>query len=82
MSSLLIQVLIFMSSTFVLGLLLGWVVWKQGADEQRQTLADEVQFWKDHLEQTRLERDRDINKIDALTKEKANLKKRLAATGT
>lgn len=82
MSSVLSQVLVYMFSTFILGLLLGWVVWRQGSTEARKSLTLEIDFWKSHLEHTRLERDHSIDKVEALTKEKANLKKRLAATGS
>lgn len=82
MSSLLTQVLIYMTSTFILGLLMGCVVWSHRSNEERKTLTLEIDFWKNHLNQTRLERDRDIDKIDALTKDKVNLKKKLAATGS
>ena len=75
------QVFIFMAIVFALGLLLGWLLWSFGGAKQAKLLSAEVDFWKSNLEQSRAERQADINKIEALSKERDVLKKRVAAKG-
>ena len=82
MSTFLSQILVYMSCTFLLGLSLGWLVWSFGSSKERKTLVDEAQFWKAHLEQTRFKRDEDLNKIEQLLNDKANLKKQLASVAS
>ena len=79
MFSFLTQVLVYMTCTFLLGLVLGWLLWKFGGSKEVASMESEISFWKHNLEQSRLEREQDLNKIAALTQEKDNLKKRLAA---
>ena len=79
MSSLLTQVLIYMLCTFALGTALGWLLWRFGGSKEVASMESEISFWKQNLEQSRLEREQDLNKIAVLTQEKENLRKRLAA---
>lgn len=79
MSDLLTQVLIFMSCTFIFGLALGWLVWGFGFSGKQKQLASEADFWRDNLEQNRLEHQNDLRKMEALVEEKQQLKKRIAS---
>lgn len=80
MSTLLTQVLIYMVSTFILGVLLGWVVWSQGAREEKKALTQEVKFWKNRLDQKRFSLDPEITEAEGATKSKKRLKRRFAKT--
>lgn len=73
------EVLIYMACTFLLGLALGWVAWRIGRENERRFLVSQVEFWESQLEEARRMRDADIGKIDILTKEKVNLKRRIAS---
>lgn len=73
-----IEVSAYLSATFVLGLSLGWALWKLGLNQQLKTIMTEKEFWQQRLDQARFERDKDQDKIAALEKERANLKKRVA----
>ncbi len=75
----LVQILAYLSSTFLLGLVLGWLLWKFGGSKQIESVATELQYWKQRLAQARLETDQKQDKIDSLEREKDNLKKRLAS---
>lgn len=77
MSAILTQILLFMASTFLLGLVLGYVLWRYGSARTMASMSSDLNFWKDNLEQSRIARESDIRKIEELTKEKAILKKRL-----
>lgn len=79
MSDVMVQILIYMGATFVLGLAMGWVVWRYGSANAVATLSSEVNFWKQNCEQSRFERDADLRKIELLEHERDNLKKRVAS---
>jgi predicted nucleic acid-binding Zn-ribbon protein len=74
-----VEILAYLSATFVLGLALGWALWKFGVSKEMKTLSSEKDFWQERLDQARFERDQDQQKIDALEKERASLKKQLRA---
>ncbi|WP_373635061.1 hypothetical protein [Yoonia sp. SS1-5] len=79
MSDPMTQVIIYMTGTFVLGLLLGWLIWRFGSAKQQELMNAEIKFWRDNLEQSRQEREGELNQIEALRREKEKLKKRLDA---
>lgn len=81
MSSLLLQIFAFMLCTFILGLLLGWLIWRYGGVSHRALVSanTEVDFWRNNLEQCRNELGLEQSKCVALNKQTAELKKRLAA---
>ncbi|MCK0122370.1 hypothetical protein MWU61_17580 [Loktanella sp. F6476L] len=72
-----IHILTFLSAAFVLGLALGWVLWKFKTETPAESADTEVQFWKQRWDQSRLELDREQNKIEALEKERDTLKDKL-----
>lgn len=74
-----VEILAFLSAAFVLGLVLGWSLWRFGVSKEMSTLASEKDFWQQRLDQARFERDQDQDKIAALEKERSNLKKQLKA---
>lgn len=85
MSPLLLQVFAYMSCTFILGLCIGWVVWRYETDTN-QVDKSEVDFWRSNLEQCRgeLGNEKDINatlrdQTETLKKQAETLKKRLIA---
>lgn len=55
MMPLLNQILLFMTGTFVLGMLLGWLLRNYGIARKVTMLNAEVIFWKEKLEQSRIE---------------------------
>ena len=57
MSPTLIQLFAFMGCTFVLGLFLGWALWRYGAASQDivETLEDQAKYWKRSFDQSRNE---------------------------
>jgi len=71
--------LTFMSCTFLMGLLLGWLIWSFGSSKERSLLVKDIEFWKSNLEQARFKQDSDVKELDAAKQEIARLKKRLAA---
>ncbi|WP_296428372.1 hypothetical protein [Yoonia sp.] len=81
MSSFLLQMFAFMLCTFLLGLLLGWLVWRYGGASQQalDSVNTEVDFWRSNLEHCRVELGNEQNTVASLREEKAALKKRLAA---
>jgi uncharacterized membrane-anchored protein YhcB (DUF1043 family) len=81
MSSFLLQIFAFMFCTFLLGLLLGWLVWRFGGSSRQAltSMNSEVDFWRSNLEQCRLELGKEQNNLAALHEERTNLKKRLAS---
>ncbi|PUB19234.1 hypothetical protein DFP92_101829 [Yoonia sediminilitoris] len=79
MSVLLIQILFFMTCTFVLGLMLGYLLWRFGTAQKIASMSSDLKFWRDNLEQSRIEREVEIRRIEELTRERAILKKRLAS---
>lgn len=78
MSDLLIQIFLFMSCTFIFGVALGWLVWGFGSGAKQQQQATEADFWRNNLEQNRLEHQNDLRKMEALVEEKQQLKRRIA----
>lgn len=82
MSSALIQILVFMSLTFVLGSLLGWLLGTFSAFKQRETMSTEIEYWQERLNQLRVERDLASDKISNLEHERDNLKKRIKQAGS
>ncbi|MCG3268342.1 hypothetical protein [Yoonia sp. I 8.24] len=76
-----IQILLYLSATFVLGFALGWLLWKFSNTEQADAQSTETEYWMDRLDQARNERDLLETKIAALSREKENLTKRLKAAG-
>lgn len=69
----------FLSGAFVLGLALGWALWKLGSEQQLSGAATETEFWQQRLNQARQEREFDKIKIEALEKERAKLADQIAA---
>jgi len=69
-----VDVLIFLSVTFLLGLALGWIVWNFKPEAEADSAEDEEIFWKTRYNQARLESAADQSKISDLEKELANLK--------
>ena len=57
MSPALIQLFAFMTCTFVLGLFLGWALWRYGGVSKAamEDLEAKVQYWKKSFDQSRLE---------------------------
>ena len=72
-----ILILVYLSATFILGLALGWILWKFGIAKQLVTATTEMQYWKDRLEQLRAERNLEQDRFASLERERDNLKKRL-----
>lgn len=72
-----IHILTFLSATFVLGLALGWIIWKFQTTSAGETAETEVKFWKQRWDQSRLELDREQAKIETLEKERDTLKGKL-----
>jgi hypothetical protein len=70
-----IHIIAFLSAAFVLGVALGWVLWKF----KSEPADSEVQFWKQRWDQSRLELDREHDKIEILEKERDSLKDKLKA---
>lgn len=81
MSSELIQIFAFMAGTFVLGLFLGWVLWRYDGISKKamDALKTEVDFWRGSHEKSRSDLWSEQQKIEALSEETAKLKKRLSA---
>ncbi len=74
-----VQILAFLSATFLLGLALGWLLWRFGGSSQAASETTEVQYWRQRLDQSRIERDLEKDKIAVLERERDSLKKRLVA---
>lgn len=81
MSSFMVQILVFMLCTFVLGVALGWLIWRYGGASKSaiDSMETEVDFWRSNLEQCRLELAEERNALAALLEESSVLKKRLAS---
>ncbi len=75
----LVLILAYLAATFLLGLVLGWLLWKFGGPTQVGVTETDVQYWKDRVEQSRVERNIEQDRITALERERDNLKKRLKA---
>jgi hypothetical protein len=50
-----LEIVVFLSSTFVLGLALGWVLWCLSSKQEISSIASERNFWKKSYEQARLQ---------------------------
>ncbi|MEJ6403147.1 hypothetical protein [Yoonia sp. 2307UL14-13] len=72
MDSLIIQILLYMSCTFLLGLALGWFTHTLVIGKATEPLTKEVAFWRKNLDQSRREHDVSLRKLEAL---KAKLEK-------
>lgn len=81
MSPFVIQIFAFMGITFLLGIVLGWLVWRYDGVSQKAlgAASSEVDFWRSNLEESRVKLGYEQNKTLALTEEKAALKKRIAS---
>jgi uncharacterized membrane-anchored protein YhcB (DUF1043 family) len=81
MPSFLLQIFAVMIVTFVLGLFLGWLVWRYGGASKQalDSVNSEVDFWRSNLEQCRVELSDEQNALAVLREERTNLKKRLAS---
>lgn len=75
----LVLILAYLSCTFLLGLVLGWLLWKFSDPKQLETSATDAHYWKERLEQSRVERNVEQDRIATLERERDNLKKRLKA---
>lgn len=78
MSDFQMMIMVFMSCTFLFGLILGWLVWSFGGSKDRRLLEAEIDFWRSQLELSRQKENVKIQAIEALTQEKADLKVRLS----
>lgn len=74
------QVFVFMFIMCLLGLCLGWLLWGWGRAKKVKLLTAEVDFWKSNLEQSRAERQADINRIEALSNERDVFRRQVAAS--
>jgi len=72
-----VEIVAFLSAAFLLGLALGWSLFKLGVSAEMKTLTTEKEFWQQRLDQARIERDQDQDKIEALENERNALKKKL-----
>ena len=79
--SLMVQILLFMLVTFVLGLALGWLIWRFGGPAQTalDSKESELDFWRSNLEQCRMELGEERNAVAALREERSILKRRIAS---
>lgn len=75
-----IDILLFLSAAFVLGVALGWALWKLGAEEQMSSAMTESEFWQQRMTQARAQNDLQKERIEALEKERETLKERLKAS--
>lgn len=73
----LVMILAYLSATFLLGLVLGWLVWRFGSSNQSESTTTDAEYWKERLEQSRVERNIEQDRIVTLERERDNLKKRL-----
>lgn len=60
------DMVVFMSGAFILGLALGWAVWKLAANEELAGATTETEFWQQQLNEARQERDLFKTKIEIL----------------
>jgi len=77
MSPLLYPVFTFMLCTFLLGLSLGWLLWKLGGGAK--ALRSEVDFWRSQHEQSRHELWTEQTALSTAREELDSVKKKLAA---
>jgi len=73
----LVLILIFLSTTFLLGLILGWLLWKFGDADQSESESTETEYWKERSEQARLELRVEQDKFAELKQECDTLMQRL-----
>ncbi len=72
------QITAYLLAVFIFGIAFGWLLCGCSWSKQLKVISAEVDFWKGHLEQSRLERQGDIDKIALLNKQRENLNNRLA----
>lgn len=53
-----LEIVLFLSATFLLGLALGWVLWSFSAKLEISSMASERDFWKKSYDQERLKSDK------------------------
>lgn len=70
-----IQLLLYSSCVFLMGLLLGWVLWKLSKATGPAQENPEVSFWQERFEQVQNERNFAQDRIVALEAERDALKK-------
>lgn len=64
-----VDILVFLTVTFLLGLTLGWIIWKFQTVPEDDGSESEVQFWKQRFNQSRLEHGVEQSKVGQLEKE-------------
>jgi predicted flap endonuclease-1-like 5' DNA nuclease len=81
MDYLLTQMFLYMLVTFLLGLLLGWAIWRNGATDEGElkTLRDERDALRTNLDSTRTRATKDREAAETLRGEKVELQNRLEA---
>lgn len=79
MSMELTQTLLFLSGSFVLGVALGWAIWKFKSPKQAAEERTENDFWQDRLKKARAERDLSQGRITDLEKEISALRAKIAS---
>ncbi len=75
-----IQLLLYSSCVFLMGLLLGWVLWKLSNASSKGGEDPEVTFWQERFEQVQNERNFAQDRIAALETERDALKAKHKAT--
>ncbi|MEP2262350.1 MAG: hypothetical protein ABJI00_13110 [Paracoccaceae bacterium] len=50
-----VEITMFLSATFLLGLVLGWVLWYLSAKQEISSINSERDFWKKSYDQARLQ---------------------------
>ena len=50
-----LEIIVFLSATFLLGLALGWVLWFLSAKQEIGAIASERDFWKGSYEKARMQ---------------------------
>lgn len=74
----LIGALIYLAASFMLGLGLGFAIWKLGSSQQIKLALTETDFWRKRLDEARIKRDQDQERLKALEHTSAVLKKQLS----
>ncbi len=70
------QILIYLSCTFLLGLAMGWVIWKYRISTEPDT---DIAFWKERLDNARAMHQLSEQRNETLEREKETLKAKLAS---
>lgn len=76
-----IEIILYLSATFLLGLSLGAAIWKLGTAHKVGTVESEKAFWQQRVQQARAERDQDQEKIERLEAEREKLRDQLKQAG-